>query len=181
MVTASPHEVMRRKRMQNVIGSICSDHARPADAPARRRSRALEGAATHLISRVRERNFARAHREAGMMARPLLLALAALGLAGTAFAHHGWGSYDAAGKFTIVDAVERIEWQNPHVHLYVPYQGATWEAVLAPPFRMQARGLAPAMLKQGTRVAVEGYPSTQNQREMRAERIVVGGKTYELR
>jgi hypothetical protein len=28
---------------------------------------------------------------------------------------------------------------------------------------------------------VEGYPSTQNQREMRAERIVVGGKTYELR
>ena len=116
-----------------------------------------------------------------MMARPFALALAALALAGTAFAHHGWGSYDAARKFTIADAVARIEWQNPHVHLYVPHQGATWEAVLAPPFRMQARGLAPGMLKEGTRVQVEGYPSTQNPHEMRAERIVVGGKTYELR
>ena len=116
-----------------------------------------------------------------MIARPFALALAALALAGTAFAHHGWGSYDAARKFTIASPVERLDWQNPHVHLYVPHQGATWEAVLAPPFRMQARGLSPDLLKRGTRVEVEGYPSTQSPREMRAERIVVGGKTYELR
>ena len=116
-----------------------------------------------------------------MIGRALALALAALGLAGTAFAHHGWGSYDAARKFTIVNAVDRLEWQNPHVHLYVPHEGATWEAVLAPPFRMQARGLSPDLLKKGARVEVEGYPSTQNPREMRDERIVVGGKTYELR
>ena len=116
-----------------------------------------------------------------MIARPFVLALGALGLVGTAFAHHGWGSYDAAKKFTIVNAVERLDWQNPHVHLYVPHQGATWEAVLAPPFRMQARGLSPELIKTGTRVEVEGYPSTQSPREMRAERIVVGGTTYELR
>jgi Family of unknown function (DUF6152) len=116
-----------------------------------------------------------------MMARPFALALAALGLVGTAFAHHGWGSYDAAKKFTIANAVERLDWQNPHVHLYVAHQGATWEAVLAPPFRMQARGLSPELIKKGTRVEVEGYPSTQGPREMRAERIVVGGKSYELR
>ena len=37
------------------------------------------------------------------------------------------------------------------------------------------------MLKPGTPVVVEGYPSTRNEREMRAERITVAGKTVELR
>jgi hypothetical protein len=56
-----------------------------------------------------------------------------------------------------------------------------WEATLAPLFRMQARGLTQEMLKPGTMVAVEGYPSTQKQHEMRAERITVAGKSVELR
>ena len=117
-----------------------------------------------------------------MIARSFTLALAVLGLAGgAAFAHHGWGSYEAAKKFTIASPVEHLMWQNPHVHIHVTHQGATWEAVLAPPFRMEARGLSPALLKPGGRVQVEGYPSTQTPREMRAERIVVAGKTYELR
>jgi Family of unknown function (DUF6152) len=117
-----------------------------------------------------------------MIARHFALALAALGLAGGgALAHHGWGSYDAAKKFTITSPVEHLMWQNPHVHIHVAHQGATWEAVLAPPFRMEARGLSPALLKAGARVQVEGYPSTQSAREMRAERIVIAGKTYELR
>ena len=117
-----------------------------------------------------------------MIARPFALAFAALGLAGgAAFAHHGWGSYEAAKKFTIASSVEHLAWQNPHVHVHVAHQGATWEAVLAPPFRMEARGLSPNLIKVGTPVEVEGYPSTQNGREMRAERIVVSGKTYELR
>ena len=37
------------------------------------------------------------------------------------------------------------------------------------------------MLKPGTTVVVEGYPSTRNEHEMRAERITVAGKTVELR
>ena len=53
--------------------------------------------------------------------------------------------------------------------------------MLAPPFRMQARGLSPELIKAGTNVQVEGYPSTKTERELRAERIVVGGKTFELR
>ena len=117
-----------------------------------------------------------------MTARPFALAFGALALAGgAAFAHHGWGSYDAAKKVTIASPVAHLMWQNPHVHLHVTHQGATWEAVLAPPFRMQARGLSPDLIKAGAAVQVEGYPSTKTQREMRAERITVAGKTYELR
>ena len=37
------------------------------------------------------------------------------------------------------------------------------------------------MIKVGTRIRVVGYPSTKVPREMRAERILVDGKTFELR
>jgi hypothetical protein len=116
-----------------------------------------------------------------MIVRSLLAALGVTLAAGAAVAHHGWGSYDAAKKFTIASTVESLEWQNPHVHLRVKHEGGTWEAVLAPPFRMDARGLDPDLIKSGTQVSVEGYPSTRTEREMRAERITVAGQTYELR
>ena len=116
-----------------------------------------------------------------MIVRSLLAALGVTLAAGAAVAHHGWGSYDAKKTLTVASAVEHIAWQNPHVHIHVTHEGATWEAVLAPPFRMEARGLSPDLLKVGTQVEVEGYPSTRTQNEMRAERIVVAGKTYELR
>ena len=116
-----------------------------------------------------------------MNRRSLVLALALVCTGGAAIAHHGWGSYDAAKKFTIGSAVDHVQWQNPHVHIMVKHEGGTWEAVLAPPFRMDARGLTPEMLKAGATVSVEGYPSTRTEREMRAERITISGKTYELR
>lgn len=100
---------------------------------------------------------------------------------GVAVAHHGWGSYDAGRVMTITANVERADWENPHVTVVVPYQGKNWDAVLAPPFRMSARGLNPDMIKPGTQITLEGYPSTRSATEMRAERIVVSGRTYELR
>ena len=100
---------------------------------------------------------------------------------GHAWAHHGWGSYDAGKVFTMTGPVAMMEWSNPHVHVMVDHGGARWEATLAPIFRMQARGLAPEMLAVGTVVSIEGYPSTRTPNEMRAERITVAGKTFELR
>ena len=58
---------------------------------------------------------------------------------GAASAHHGWGSYDATKVFTITAPVETLTWADPHTHITVKYQGDTWEATLAPLFRMQAR------------------------------------------
>jgi hypothetical protein len=116
------------------------------------------------------------------MATRFVTLISTLALAtGGALAHHGWGSYDASRTVTIDSAVTRLAWQNPHVHLEVNHEGAAWELVLAPPFRMDARGLNPDMLKAGTRVRAEGYVSTRVAREMRAERISVGGRTFELR
>lgn len=118
-----------------------------------------------------------------MIHRKLVAAatIAVLAMSGTAIAHHGWGSYDAAKKMTIAAKVERLEWANPHVHVDLAHEGRTWEIVLAPPFRMEARGLDPKMIAEGSSVSVEGYPSTRVDTELRAERIVIGGKTFELR
>jgi hypothetical protein len=107
--------------------------------------------------------------------------LLAAGLGSAAMAHHGWGSYDSARKFTIEAVVKHLQWQNPHVHIQLDFENATWTVVLAPISRMERRGLAPEMIKEGIKVVAEGYPSTRVQREMRAERIKVGGKTFELR
>jgi len=116
------------------------------------------------------------------MRRTFIAAAAVLGISSAAaLAHHGWGSYDAAKKFTIDAPVEMLSWQNPHVHVMLKYEGATWECILAPVSRMTRRGLSEEMLKVGTTVQVEGYPSIRTPHEMRAERISVAGKTYELR
>jgi hypothetical protein len=119
-----------------------------------------------------------------MTARTTALALAlvpVLALGGGALAHHGWGSYDVAKAFKITAPVEMLSWSNPHAHVMLKHEGETWEATLAPLFRMEARGLSEAMLKPGATVTVEGYPSTRTKAEMRAERITVDGKTFELR
>jgi hypothetical protein len=113
--------------------------------------------------------------------RPVALIFAVVFSAGAASAHHGWGSYDASKRFTISAPVDTLSWSDPHVHIMLKYEGASWEATLAPLSRMQTRGLSQEMLKPGTPVVVEGYPSTRNAHEMRAERITVAGKTVELR
>ena len=82
-----------------------------------------------------------------MTCRFFILAAAPLLVGGSALAHHGWGSYDAAKTFSIRGEGETLRWQNPHVHVDVKHQGATWEAVLAPTSRMEARGRKPDMIK----------------------------------
>lgn len=116
------------------------------------------------------------------MRRKLVTSLVFLiGATVAASAHHGWGSYDSAKKFTIAAPVEMIAWQNPHAHVMLKYQGATWEITLAPISRMQNRGLSEEMLKTGAVITAEGYPSTRREHEMRAERITVDGKVFEMR
>ena len=53
--------------------------------------------------------------------------------------------------------------------------------VLAPPSRMERRGLLASALGVGTKATVMGYPSRTDPAELRAERITLNGKTVELR
>jgi hypothetical protein len=71
---------------------------------------------------------------------------------------------------------------QPHGHLRLQESGSkAWTVVLAPPSRMEHRGLSKDMLRKGISATVEGYPSRSKPDEMRAERITIKGKTVELR
>jgi Family of unknown function (DUF6152) len=110
------------------------------------------------------------------------LAIAALALVpALALAHHGWGEYDHSNTLTLEGRIDEMSYEHPHGYLKLATPGKTWNAVLAPPSRMDNRGLSKEMLKPGTNVTVVGYPNRSKPEEMRAERITVAGKTVELR
>jgi hypothetical protein len=107
--------------------------------------------------------------------------VATLAAAVPAYAHHGWSEYDSNQALTLTGTIEDSGYEHPHGFVRLAVPGKTWIAVLAPPSRMEARGLDKALLKPGTTATVIGYPNRSKPDEMRAERITVGGKTVELR
>jgi hypothetical protein len=114
--------------------------------------------------------------------RVLLAAVAALALPGAALAHHGWSSYDAGTVLTIEAPILTAKYQNPHGEIEMTDKaGKRWQIVLAPPSRMEARGLPREQLAVGAVATVVGYPSRTQPAEIRAERITLAGKTVELR
>jgi hypothetical protein len=115
------------------------------------------------------------------MNRMISILFASALLTAPAAAHHGWGSYDANTVLRIQSPIVEAKYESPHGELLVQHQGKQWTVTLAPPFRMQNRGLPKEALVKGKVVIVEGYPSRVNPAEMRAERIIVDGKTVELR
>jgi hypothetical protein len=113
------------------------------------------------------------------MKRILLLTMISLPIA--ALGHHGWSEYDSSKTLKLTGKVVDSGYEHPHGHLRMETPGKTWNVILAPPSRMERRGLAKGMLKPGASVTVEGYANRDKAEEMRAERIIVDGKTIELR
>lgn len=111
------------------------------------------------------------HVSAGTVA--VLFAVAAL-------AHHGWSGYDTT-LVKLSGTIEASSYANPHGTATLKTDDATWNVILAPPGRMESRGLSKEMLVAGASAQVEGYVHLDDKSEMRAERITIGGKTVELR
>jgi hypothetical protein len=108
-----------------------------------------------------------------------ILALSLLAL--PAAAHHGWSEYDSSRTLTFTGKILESGYEHPHGHIKLDTPGKVWHVVLAPPSRMENRGLPPADLERGKTVTVVGYANREKPEEMRAERITAGGKTVELR
>jgi hypothetical protein len=113
---------------------------------------------------------------AGMLAAPLAVS-----------GHHGWSEYDSAKGLKLTGKIVESGYDHPHGHIRFEAKGEgttagkTWNVVLAPPSRMENRGLQKEWLKPGANATVEGYPNRNKPEEMRAERIIINGKTIELR
>jgi len=115
------------------------------------------------------------------MTRTALAVLPFALFAGAAVAHHGWGSYDAAKPLTVSGPILASKFENPHATVTVRGSDKTWTVTLAPTSRMISRGATQSVIAVGNEISAYGYPSTVEKDEMRAERITVSGKTYEMR
>ena len=102
-------------------------------------------------------------------------------MASQAFAHHGWSEYDASQPLTLTGSIEASGYEHPHGFTRLKTADKTWTVVLAPLARMEQRGLTRDMLTPAKTVTLVGYPRSDGTPEMRIERVIVDGKTIELR
>jgi hypothetical protein len=98
-----------------------------------------------------------------------------------AIAHHGWSSYDSSRPLSLDGTIREAGYEHPHGYVKLETPDKTWLVVLAPPSRMENRGLPRETLKPGTKATVVGYQKRDDPVELRAERITIAGKTTELR
>src|SRR5918999_652974 len=106
-----------------------------------------------------------------------LVFVSGITLTTAAYAHHGWSEYDSSKALTLSGTIKESGYEHPHGHVRLESPGKTWFVVLAPPSRMERRGLPAADLKPGNKVTVVGYANRNKPEEMRAERIIVNEKT----
>lgn len=104
----------------------------------------------------------------------------AMGSATRVAAHHGWTGYQEK-ETKLTGTISAFSYENPHASVTLNVDGKSWHVVLAPPSRMQSRGLQKDMLKVGGKATVDGYVHKTVATELRAERITIGDKTTELR
>ena len=111
----------------------------------------------------------------------LVLLVALVSILPNAFAHHGWSEYEQTKLVKLSGKVTQNGHEHPHGFIKFDADGKEWIVILAPPFRMENRGLSKSDITAGSQVSVEGYINRTKLNEMRAERIMVNNKTIELR
>ena len=97
-----------------------------------------------------------------------------------AFAHHGW-SWTENGFFQLEGVIREIYIGNPHATLDVDVEGTTWRVELAPPAATIRSGFTEEAAKAGDEVTAIGNRSVDDaETRMKAVRLVVNGKTYDI-
>jgi len=104
----------------------------------------------------------------------------ALTASSPALAHHGWSWTE--DEFTELEGtITEIYVGNPHATLDVDVQGEAWRVELAPPSQTMRAGFSEDAAKAGDQVRAVGNRSLdQNERRMKAVRIIVNGTTYDV-
>jgi hypothetical protein len=116
--------------------------------------------------------------------RLMVLALAAL-IAGTVLvpvtsAHHGWRWAENENS-EITGTIKSVRLGNPHGEMTILVNGEEWTAEIGQPWRNEQAGLTPALLAEGTSVTVQGHRALdKSEKLIKAERVVIGGKSYNL-
>jgi hypothetical protein len=112
--------------------------------------------------------------------RALFGAVTAVALASVAYAHHGW-SWTVEEQSELTGTIQEIFLGNPHAVLNVEAEDGLWTVELAPPSRTRAAGFDENAAAVGDEVTAIGNRSSDpDEKRMKAVRIIVNGKTYDV-
>ena len=123
-----------------------------------------------------------------MMKSRVLHAIGALLIAAVPIAaHHSFSAeYDATAMVTLKGVVSKVEWSNPHVHVYVDVKDesgrvTTWDAEGSPPNYLVRMGLARNVVNVGDTVTITGFRARDNStRASRFEVTTESGQKYKF-
>ena len=93
---------------------------------------------------------------------PVVVALALVAAARPLTAHHSFAAeYDRSKPITLLGAVNKVEWMNPHVYFYIDVKDgsgtAQWAIEGGAPNTLYRAGWRRDSLKVGDTVTVHGY------------------------
>ena len=80
-------------------------------------------------------------------------------------AHHASAAqYDVSSTITLKGAITRVEWANPHIHVYVDVKteegnSENWSVEFPAPGAAIVAGLSKQLLAAGTVINFEAYPA----------------------
>lgn len=95
-------------------------------------------------------------------------------------AHHGWG-WATGEEFQLTGEITAVRLGNPHGELTVDVKGDKWIVEVGQPWRNEKAGLTQKLLGKGQVITAHGHRSAKKgQRLMKAERVVISGKSYNL-
>ena len=99
-------------------------------------------------------------------------------LAVPARAHHSFAAdFDVTKHVTLSGRVSRVEWMNPHVHLYIEVDDrgktVTWAIELGSPNGLRQRGWTPQSIKIGDVITIDGSLAKDGSRLANAASIVL--------
>lgn len=92
-----------------------------------------------------------------------VLTLAALGVCGTAEAHHSYARFDRCHPFTLTGEIDRVAWINPHVEISIRTEtGITYTIVWLNLQQLARDGVERGALKVGDRIEITGAKQPQD-------------------
>lgn len=116
----------------------------------------------------------------GPRLRAVAAAMFALAIAAPALAHHGW-SWTEDGLFQIEGIIREIYLGNPHAFLDVDVEGELWRVELAPAGATARAGFTEDAASVGDEIIAVGNRSQDEaERRMKAVRVTVNGKDYDV-